>query len=138
MQLCIVRYTGWTVSNIEYISKTAIYFVASQLNILPMEFNKYAARTNTLYEHANEIATVYDYNKFTETQSDILLQLLIETAQETSNPLQLISCAINYLKSTKTILPVIKTIEKIVSLAMEKVLNGIVLYVYDLLNNTQK
>ena len=138
MQLCIIRYTGWTLSNIEYISETAICFVASQLNILPMEFNKYAERSNTLYEHADEIMIVYDYNKFTESKSDVLIQLLIEKAQEFNNHLQLISCAINYLKSVKVILPVIKTIEKTVSLAREKVINDSILYIYNLLNDTQK
>ncbi|MCB2312120.1 DUF4158 domain-containing protein [Clostridium tagluense] len=66
MQICIIRYTGWTLSNIEYISETAICFVASQLNILPMEFNKYAARSNTLYEHADEIMIIINSPKVSQ------------------------------------------------------------------------
>lgn len=43
-----------------------------------MGFSKYAARSNTLYEHVYEIMIVYDYNKFTESKSDVLRLLPLQ------------------------------------------------------------
>lgn len=65
VQLAVLRYPGWTLTEIKEIPKKFLSYIGAQLNIDPKNFNLYAQRKNTFWEHLKEIRKLYGFNNFT-------------------------------------------------------------------------
>lgn len=65
LQLCVLRYSGWTLSDIKVIPENIINYVAGQIKVNPKEYQLYSQRGATRYEHLDEICKEYGYQPFT-------------------------------------------------------------------------
>ena len=114
VQLCILRYTGWTLLDIKEVPIEILEYIARQVEVEPGEFELYGKRENTKYDHIQELIKEYGYSRFTGKQYRELLKILHPYAMERSNSIYLIDIALEELKSRKVILPTISTIERAV------------------------
>lgn len=112
--LCVIRYTGWILSHINYIPDIILDYLSNQLQIPGWEFKNYANRTNTQYEHTKEITEIYNYKSFDKQFAKKVFDFIYEKSIGNSNSNYLIDEAIEFLKYQKVILPALKSIERIV------------------------
>ena len=54
VQLCCLRNPGWTLGSINEIPSKVLQYIAEQLQVSPKEFEQYAQRENTRFEHLQE------------------------------------------------------------------------------------
>ncbi len=64
VQLCVLRYPGWSLSDVGPIPDYIIEYIASQIDVNPNSFSLYAQREPTKHEHMEEIRQVYGYQNF--------------------------------------------------------------------------
>ncbi|MBU0580163.1 MAG: Tn3 family transposase [Candidatus Margulisbacteria bacterium] len=120
VQLCILRYSGWTLLDIKEIPENILEHIARQVEVEPREFKLYGKRENTKYDHIQEIIREYRYLRFTGKQYRKLLRFLAPYAMKSSNTMYLIDTALERLKSKKIILPAMSTIERAVWVSRNK------------------
>ena len=132
VQLCVIRYPGWSFAEINNIPLTVIKYISKQLDINPNDFSYYAKREPTKHEHLEKIRSVYGYKSFSINDSRELSQNLLSHALENGNSIYLIKIAINDLRNKKIILPGITTIEEIVWVAQKKAEKKI----YEIINSS--
>ena len=114
LQLALIRYPGWALTEYNDIPMSLIKHIARQLQIPAEEFSKYANRNNTLWEHLSEIREEYNFTNFSSSHEENLLKHLTQQAMENSNSLHLIEIALSMLRKSKVILPAMYVIENIV------------------------
>lgn len=114
VQLCILRYVGWTLADIKDIPEQALTYIASQIGVDTKSFLSYGDREATKYEHLDEIRNEYGYKAFTRSEYRYLVKLLISQALINGNSSHLIQFALDDLRKKKVILPAIATIERAV------------------------
>lgn len=114
VQLAILRYPGWSLTDIKEIPDFLLNYLAKQLNIEPSVFSLYARRENTLWDHLKEIREEYGFTTFTTNDYRRLLKHLFKLALENGNTVHLIRAALDELRRLKIILPAITTIERVV------------------------
>lgn len=114
VQLCILRYSGWTLLDIKEVPTAILEYVARQVEVEAGEFKLYGKRENTKYDHLQEIIKEYRYVRFRKKQYRKLLKILHPYAMERSNNMYLINIALEELRRRKIILPNISTIENAV------------------------
>ncbi|HDR7634706.1 TPA: Tn3 family transposase [Bacillus mycoides] len=114
VQLCIIRFSGWTLSDMDEIPSTAISYIAKQIKVDPNEFLMYSKREATKYEHLVEIRKEYGYRTFTSSEYRQLARIRFDDAMANGNPTHLIQTAIQILRKWKVILPGMATIERVV------------------------
>lgn len=116
LQICILRYSGYTLSELNEIPDIIFSYLIEQLNL---DVNKdiiklYTSREATKYEHLEKIKEIYGYTTFDIKDYRNLLKLLYQLSLANDTPTYLIKCAIAILRKDKIILPSIKTIERAV------------------------
>ncbi|MGM0878172.1 MAG: Tn3 family transposase [Bacillota bacterium] len=114
VQLCLFRFPGWTLSDVKEIPKSVLRFIADQIKVDPLEFQSYAGREQTKYEHMDEIRKEYGYKNFTVKEYRNISSSLLSHAMENENSMYLIKMAIEEMKNQKIILPAMSTIERLV------------------------
>lgn len=114
VQLCILRYLGWTLSDITEVPVQVLCYIAKQINADVESFSSYGEREATKYEHLEEIRKEYGYQTFTLGQYRSLCKHLFNHAMANGNPLHLIQLALEDLRKHKIILPSMATIERAV------------------------
>ena len=117
VQLCILRYSGWTLLDIKDVPTVILDYIARQVEVEAGEFELYGKRENTKYDHLQEIIREYKYVRFKKKQYRKLLKILHPYAMERNNNMYLINIALEALKRNKIILPAISTIERTVWVA---------------------
>lgn len=115
LQLCCLRYPGWTLTNINGIPRTVISYVASQLNSDTGGLQFYGLWEKTRLEHLQKVRDIYGFRFFNEKDQHILKEYLMPRAMENDHTLRLIKISIEELREQKIILLGITTIERIVS-----------------------
>lgn len=115
VQLCCLRYPGWSLTNIDEIPYSVLSYISTQINVDSREFTEYGKREMTKINHLQEIREIYGYKSFAEGDGLTLEEYLLLSAMENDNSIRLIKLAIGNLREQKIILPGITTIEKIVS-----------------------
>jgi TnpA family transposase len=115
VQLCLLRYPGWSLVNVNEVPFSVLSYIAAQISVNIDRYQDYAQREKTRREHLQEIRQTYGFTVFCEADSKRLQTFLIPYALENDNILRLIKLAIEELRRQKIILPGITTIEKIVS-----------------------
>lgn len=112
VQLCVLRYLGWTLSDVKEIPDQVLRYIAKQVNVDITSFASYGEREATKYEHLEEIRKVYGYQTFTLSEYRSLSKHLFNHAMANGNPIHLIQLALEYLRKRKIILPSMATIER--------------------------
>jgi len=115
IQLCCLRYPGWSLAYMDHIPQTVLSYVAAQLKVEPESFSKYAQREMTPIGHLQELLEVYGFRYFDGMDHPSLEDYLMPCAMENDHVLRLVKLAIEWLRGQKVILPGITTIERIVS-----------------------
>lgn len=138
VQLALLRYPGWSLSDIKEIPESLIDFIAKQLDIDPEVFPLYARRENTLWDHLKEIREEYGYTTFAISDYRRLLKYLFKIALENGNTTHLIREALDNLRRSKIILPAITTIERVIWEARNRAEEHIYNLIYSGLTINQK
>lgn len=114
IQLCCLRYPGWTFTDVKSIPHKMLSYISKQLNLSYTDFNHYGERRATRFTHIEEICTWYGYKPFTDIESRVLEEYIEEKAIASDEPFSLVKSGIDFLRNKKIILPGITTIERIV------------------------
>ncbi|HVJ48984.1 Tn3 family transposase [Desulfitobacterium sp.] len=114
VQLCVLRYIGWPLSDVNDVPEKILRYIAKQLSIDFKEFNSYSQREATKYEHLEEIRKEYGYSSFTLHEYRSLSKFLYPQAMANGNALHLIQVALEELRKRKILLPAMATIERAV------------------------
>ena len=61
VQLAVLRYPGWSLSQMIEVSNNAISYIAKQIGVSPEEYSKYAKRVATRNEHLEELRQHYGF-----------------------------------------------------------------------------
>lgn len=65
VQLCVLRYLGRTLSNVQEVPAQVLCYIAKQIKADVESFASYGEREATKYEHLEEIRKEYGYQIFT-------------------------------------------------------------------------
>lgn len=114
LQLCMLRFPGWTLSDVHHIPNCVLDYIAKQLEIDAKEISRYAGREQTKHEHLDEIRREYGFRNFTIRDYRTVSQTLLQHAMENGNAIYLIRTAIDELRKQKIILPTMTVIERLV------------------------
>jgi TnpA family transposase len=138
VQLCLLRYPGWTLSEIGEIPPKLLIYIAKQLDIDSEKFYLYGRRENTIWEHLKEIRKLYNYTNFTLINYRELLRFLVPNAMENNNINYLLNLTFQRLRQEKIIFPAITTIERAIWESRNLARNRIYKLLNKNLNNIQK
>jgi TnpA family transposase len=114
VQLCVLRYLGWTLSDIKEMPVQVLRYIAKQINADVESFASYGEREATKYEHLEEIRKEYGYQTFNLSEYRSLCKHLFSYTMANGNPLHLIQLALEDLRKRKIILPSMAAIERAV------------------------
>ncbi len=138
VQLAVLRYPGWSLTDIEEIPDFLIDYIAKQLNVDPKVYSLYARRENTLWDHLKEIREEYGFTNFTTKDYRRLLKFLYKLALENGNTVNLIREALDELRQRKIIFPAITTVERVVWEARNRAEEHIYTLIFSFLTTYQK
>lgn len=113
-QLCLLRFPGRTLSDVNLIPHRVLKYIADQIQVSTQKLQLYAEREQTKYEHLEEIRTIYGYSFFSMKHYRQLSRYLLPFAMENTQALHLIKIAIEEMRKQKIILPAITTVERLV------------------------
>lgn len=65
LQLCVLRFPGWTLSDVHHISDSVVDYIAKQLDVSPNELGVYGEREQTKHEHLDKIRREFGFRNFT-------------------------------------------------------------------------
>ena len=114
VQLAVLRFPGWALSDYKMIPDSVIDYIAKQAGVPPDVFSMYAQREQTRREHIDEIRQTYGYRNFTQQDYQSVSQAVLKYALDNGNAEYLLRAAIEDLRKAKIILPAITTIERAV------------------------
>lgn len=120
VQLALLRYKGFPLSNINNIPESVLNYIAEQIQVDPKQFEFYAQRENTRMEHLKEIREIYGYRYYIKEDEKYLIDILFPYALENDDAINLMKLAILEIRKQKIMLPGITTIEKVVSEVIKK------------------
>lgn len=130
IQLCVLGYQGWSLTEVEPIPKTILKHVAKQIDVDPQSFSLYSAREATKYEHLEEIRNIYGFKNFTAYEYRKTSRYLLHHAMKNGNTIYLLNTLKEELKKQRVLLPGMTTLERIVwetrTRAEEKLFNALV------------
>ncbi|SDH66726.1 Transposase and inactivated derivatives, TnpA family [Desulfosporosinus hippei DSM 8344] len=114
LQLCVLRFPGWTLSDVHDIPVSVLDYIAKQLNIDSREIRQYADREQTKHEHLDEIRREFGFRNFSLHEYRVISQKVLPYAMENGNAIYLIQMAIEELRKQKVILPALTNVERMV------------------------
>ena len=139
LQLCCLRYPGWTFTDIGVIPEAVLTYIANQLSVTDMNsLYQYGNREATRVNHLKKIRDLYGFRFFNDTDDALLQDYLMPLAMENDHILRLINLSIERLREQKIILPGITTIEYIVSEVSQSAENKIYQIINGYLTSKQK
>nr|WP_238351866.1 DUF4158 domain-containing protein [Brevibacillus brevis] len=110
VQLCVLRYLGWTLSDVKEVPIQVLRYIAKQINADVKSFASYGEREATKYEHLEEIRKEYGFQTFSLSEYRSLCKHLFNHAMANGNPLHLIQLALEDLRKRKIIPPSMATV----------------------------
>lgn len=113
LQLCAFRYPGRLLQKHELIPQTTLKFIAAQLGINQQEIETYGTRSETRYEHSSALQHLYGFRIFQETDEQIFLNWLKDTAIDTRSNAELAELFVVECRKRRIILPGITVIERL-------------------------
>ncbi len=120
VQLAVLRFPGWSLSDLKMIPGSVLSYIAKQVGVEPDVFPLYAQREPTRREHMEEIRQAYGYRNFTLREYRSISQTMLKYALENGNAVYLLRTAIDELRKQKIILPGMTTLERVVWEAQQR------------------
>ena len=114
LQLCVLRFPGWTLSDVHNVPNRVVDYIAKQLDIDSKELKSYAGREQTKHEHLDEIRREFGFRNFTIHDYRQVSKFLLQHAMENGNVEYLIHSTLEELRKQKVILPAMTIIERLV------------------------
>ena len=112
--ICVLRFPGWTLSDVRDIPVSVLGYIAKQLKIDAREIQQYADREQTKHEHLDEIRREFGFRNFSIREYRVISQKVLHHAMENGNAIYLIQMVIKELRKQKVILPSLTTVERMV------------------------
>ena len=120
IQICSLRYLGFSPDEFNSVPFRVVKHVAKQLNVLPNHLSNYGKRETTRREHLKEIQSYLGVRDMTKTDSKNIKQWLIKRAMEHNKPMLLYQTITEQLRRKKIIRPGITIIEKMIRNSRQK------------------
>jgi len=117
LQLCALRYLGFSPDDLNAAPSNAVAYIAGQLGITPNALKSYGDRRPTRTEHFQQIQTYLGFLKASQVELKSLSQWLIERALEHDKPMLLFQLACEKLRRDKIIRPGVIRLEQMVATA---------------------
>jgi len=114
LQLCALRYIGFSPDDLETVPTAAMTFVAEQLQVSPAALREYGARSQTRTEHLQQIQLHIGFRDATREDFNALADWLLTRALEHDKPSLLFQLACEHLHAEKIIRPGVTRIERLV------------------------
>lgn len=114
VQLAVLRFPGWSLSDLKMIPDSVLSYIAKQVGVEPDVFPLYAQREPTRREHMEEIRQAYGYRNFTLREYRSISQIMLKYALENGNAVYLLRTAVVELRKQKIVLPAMTTLERVV------------------------
>lgn len=130
MQLCWIRFTGGTFSDISEIPSYIVRFVADKIGIKPEWFKDYGRRRQTRNEHFQRICKTYNYLTFDDSIRKDVEAYATEELNAGHSAQTVVGGIVEMAKSRKWVLPSLWTIESIVKECRDDIEDGIYNSVY--------
>ncbi len=135
MQLCALRYIGFSPDNLNIAPPEIVGYVAEQLKIDPQILTDYGKRIATRTTHLQQIQSYLGFCKANKEDMQALSKWLILRALEHDKPTLLLQLACEKLLKDKIIRPGITQLERIVSNAQNSATKEIYLQLKPLLTS---
>jgi TnpA family transposase len=124
LQLCALRFLGFSPADLNTAPSDAVLFLANQLAVPPETLAdtlaSYAQREQTRTEQWQQVQQYLGYRVATQADLDTLTTWLIERAQEHDKPTVLFQMATEKLRTNKIVRPGVTILERIVASARER------------------
>jgi TnpA family transposase len=117
LQLCLLRYLGFSLHNLTDLPENLIAYVARQLNLNSIDLSKYGKRSPTRTIDLQLIQKYLGFRKATTSEFNSLSRWLLERALEHDKPSLLLQQASEKLYQEKIVRPGITRMEKMVATA---------------------
>jgi len=105
LQLCALRYIGFSPDDLETVPTAAMTFVAEQLQASPAALHDYGGRSQTRTEHLQQIQLRLGFRDATREDFSALADWLLARALEHDKPSLLFQLACEHLHAEKIIRP---------------------------------
>jgi TnpA family transposase len=119
VQLCLLRFPGRVISDVLEIPQRVLSHIAAQLGLPVSAFNDYGNRDNTIYEHLDEIRSIYGFRNYGWREILLLTRKLLPLAMQNHRPLPLVMKALDMMREEKIIAPGITETERLVALVLD-------------------
>jgi TnpA family transposase len=120
VQLCLLRYPGYALSNEVTVSEPVIQWVAHQIRAETASWHKYGNRDETRREHFQELRAYLRVSPFSLTNYRLLVRSLTDIAMQTDKGLLLAEHALDTLRQQKVILPALTVIDRVCAEAVTR------------------
>jgi TnpA family transposase len=114
VQLCVLRYPGWSLTDVEPIPHDVLVYIAKQIHVSSQSFALYAQRDPTKHEHLEEIRQIYGYRNFSILDYRWILQSVLKFAMENDHTMFLLQTVQEEFRNHKIILPGMTTLERMI------------------------
>lgn len=121
LQICALRYLGFSPKRILQAPVMARLYVAEQLDINLAQINEYGLREQTRTEHAARAQHYLGFRSFEDAYKQELLDWLTERALEHDEPRTLVEMVLQKLKAAKVVRPGLSLLERLVFTARDRV-----------------
>jgi len=103
LQLCALRYMGFSPDDLETVPTAAMTFVAEQLQVSPAALRDYGARSATRTEHLQQIQLHLGFRDATREDFSALADWLLTRALEHDKPSLLFQLVCEHLRVEQTV-----------------------------------
>lgn len=138
VQLCLVRYPGVSLSDDFFLPQFFLEYIGAQLEIPITEYQYYGKGKNTMLNHLAEICDFYNYQEYTISSFNLLIEILEEAVKENLDELYLIQLAVQELRKNRILLPPLIDIERLVRSIRNDNEKNLYLEIYNTLSERQK
>lgn len=114
MQLCALRYLGFSPDNMDTAPPSVVAFVGRQVGVEPDALAAYGDRPQTRSEHLLEIMAYLGFRRVSADDLNELSKWLLERALEHTRPTLLFQLASEKLKAEKIVRPGVTRLEQMV------------------------
>lgn len=120
LQLCALRYFGFSPDDLSTAPYTVVAYVSRQLNVDPNTLKSYGGRSKTRTDHLLEIQTYLGFRKASSGELHELAEWLLERALEHDRHILLFQMACEKIHRDKIVRPGVTRLEKIVATARRR------------------
>src|SRR5665648_325451 len=83
--ICVLRFPGWTLSDVRDIPVSVLGYIAKQLKIDAREIQQYADREQTKHEHLDEIRREFGFRNFSIREYRVISQKVLHHGKYSLN-----------------------------------------------------